>query len=327
MKPVSVVLALYNGERFLQQQLESLLPQIDQIQEIVVSDDGSQDASLSLVERFMSDLRGQTEVRILRHDRTGSASDNFRFAMAQTSGRWVAFCDQDDVWEPHKLATMTTSAERFGAAAVGCSYRVIDEVGQPVGTVRWTRRARLVRRLQRPLLEYVLGCYQLVSRDVVNMLVGDWPARACGEPEHHDFATLFASRHLGGFLLLPDVLVHYRRHRGNVSQHHALDRGYDATMRARTGAHSYESASAEAETKARWWVRQPCSVSETAAEDWRRRAKVLRARSELYRAAGLRRPLMLAGSIAGGAYGPTTLGCLGLRSLAADIVFCIRGRS
>ncbi|MFN3683204.1 MAG: glycosyltransferase [Fimbriimonadaceae bacterium] len=327
MRPLSVVLATCNGERFLWEQLQSLQPQLEWTEEIVISDDGSTDSTLAVVERFAGIVAGETKVRVLRHTSTGSASENFRFALMHTTGSWIAFCDQDDIWLPNKLPVMLSQAQRWGAAAVGCSYEVIDESGLTEGIVRWVRQPKLVRRLQRPLLEYVLGCCQIVSRPVVDALLRDWPSRPNGQAEFHDFATVMVARHLGGLLLLPQPLVRYRRHGRNVSDHYALDKGYEASMRARTGADSYRAASRLAASRAEWWRRQSTSSSLQAARDWERRSMTLMHRAKIYDTPRRARLFVLVRELLRGTYGPTSSGRLGLRSLAGDALHWLRDRA
>jgi glycosyltransferase involved in cell wall biosynthesis len=99
---VSVALATYNGERYIDEQLDSLLAQTVLPCELVVSDDGSTDGTLARVRAFAE--RAPFPVRILdKTERLGFA-DNFLHAAEQCSGDLIVFCDQDDVWQPGKIA-------------------------------------------------------------------------------------------------------------------------------------------------------------------------------------------------------------------------------
>lgn len=100
---VSVALATYNGARFLAEQLTSLAAQSLLPDELVVSDDGSTDETLSIVRAFAE--TSPFPVRILDKPERLGFSDNFLFAAEQCHGDLVAFCDQDDVWLSDKLQT------------------------------------------------------------------------------------------------------------------------------------------------------------------------------------------------------------------------------
>ena len=92
----TVCVATYNGERFIEEQLRSILMQIGADDEVIVSDDGSTDGTLDCVAR-LEDSR----VRIL-HSQTQSCKDNFVFAMQHAKGDVIFLSDQDDVWLPEK---------------------------------------------------------------------------------------------------------------------------------------------------------------------------------------------------------------------------------
>lgn len=102
---VLVLLACYNGARWIGQQLESILAQEGVDLRIAVRDDGSSDATMSEIARFLADGRID-----LWHDRqpTGSAAQNFLALIRNNPADefdFVAFADQDDTWYPDKLAT------------------------------------------------------------------------------------------------------------------------------------------------------------------------------------------------------------------------------
>lgn len=102
MTKLSVALATYNGGEFLEEQLSSLVRQSRLPDELVVSDDGSQDNTLDILQRF-KDV-APFPVVILTPTRRLGAWDNFFRAALSCSGHYIALCDQDDVWAPQKLS-------------------------------------------------------------------------------------------------------------------------------------------------------------------------------------------------------------------------------
>ena len=98
---ISVCIATYNGAAYIRQQIASILPQLSEGDEIVVSDDGSTDATLAEVRALGSPL-----VRIVEGPRKGSPVLNFENALSHAKGDYLFLCDQDDVWEPHKVSVM-----------------------------------------------------------------------------------------------------------------------------------------------------------------------------------------------------------------------------
>jgi glycosyltransferase involved in cell wall biosynthesis len=95
----SVVLASYQGERFIGEQLDSITPQLSPDDEIIISDDASTDATLAVVAQ-----RHDKRIRVLSNKARVGYIDNFQRAINQSSGDVIFFSDQDDVWLPGKVA-------------------------------------------------------------------------------------------------------------------------------------------------------------------------------------------------------------------------------
>lgn len=94
---VSVCIATYNGQRFIREQLESILSQLSGEDEIIVSDDGSTDATLSVIESLHD-----SRIKIIEGPRRG-INANFNNALSHATGNVIFLADQDDVWLPGKV--------------------------------------------------------------------------------------------------------------------------------------------------------------------------------------------------------------------------------
>lgn len=102
---VSVAMATYNGERYIREQLESIAHQDVQPLELVVTDDGSTDATLQIVAEFAR--YAPFPVRAFRNETRLGYADNFMKAASLCRGDLIAFCDQDDIWAEQKLKVCT----------------------------------------------------------------------------------------------------------------------------------------------------------------------------------------------------------------------------
>lgn len=102
---VSVAMATYNGEEFLEEQLESIAEQTQQPAELVVADDASTDATVAILREFKAKV--PFPVRILEGATRLNYRLNFRRATQDCSSPIIAFCDQDDVWRRDKLERMS----------------------------------------------------------------------------------------------------------------------------------------------------------------------------------------------------------------------------
>ena len=133
---VDILLATYNGARHLAEQLDSLLAQTHQDFRLLVSDDGSNDATLDILNRYHPRFGGR--MRLVPHAAAGQGVvRNFENLMAASLqdgvAAWVAFCDQDDVWLPGKIATCLARLQGLQAqvgagvpCAVHCDLTVVD---------------------------------------------------------------------------------------------------------------------------------------------------------------------------------------------------------
>ena len=112
---ISVALCTFNGARFIEEQLESILSQSTRPQQIVISDDASTDATLDIVASVVSAdaVSAPThpvDVTILRNAKPLGVARNFEKAIRVSTGDLIALSDQDDVWHPDRLSR---SAEEF----------------------------------------------------------------------------------------------------------------------------------------------------------------------------------------------------------------------
>ena len=104
---VSVVLCTYNGEQFIEEQVDSILRQSYSPLELIISDDASSDSTPQLLKRYENDAR----VIIFYQPVNFGLTSNFGFAASQSKGSLIAFSDQDDVWLENKIEKM---AEAIG---------------------------------------------------------------------------------------------------------------------------------------------------------------------------------------------------------------------
>ena len=101
MVNISVLVATYNGEKYINEQIQSLLSQTIPPFEIVISDDCSSDETINILENIKSSTKIQ--IRIFQNKQNKGFQKNFFDAFDYCRGEYIALCDQDDVWFPEKL--------------------------------------------------------------------------------------------------------------------------------------------------------------------------------------------------------------------------------
>ena len=116
----SVCMATYNGERFIVEQLNSILKQIRQEDEVVITDDGSTDRTVELI-RNIHDPR----IRLLTGNDFKDPIKNFQHGLEHCKGEYIFLSDQDDVWMDHKYSTMLEKLKDYDL--VISDSQIVDE--------------------------------------------------------------------------------------------------------------------------------------------------------------------------------------------------------
>jgi glycosyltransferase involved in cell wall biosynthesis len=217
---LSVAMCTYNGERFLREQIESILQQSLKVDEIVVSDDGSSDRTKQILLEYQNRLPGI--FRIFFHSRNLGAIRNFEFALSRCRGHLIFLCDQDDVWKPKKVETMLTPFERDQRCCLlFTDGDLIDSLGTPLGGTLWQKwNFSLWERFR---WSWFPGCAvsdlshnnnKVTGATVAlrsSLLEGSLPIQVPDGYWHDAWFALHAAAR-GGLTFIPDCLIKYRIH-------------------------------------------------------------------------------------------------------------------
>ena len=129
---VSVIMPSYNCGRFIEESISSVQNQTYQNWELIIVDDGSNDDTIKRVQKVqLSDSR----IRLFRNKINSGAAVSRNNALLEAKGKWVAFLDSDDLWEPTKLEKQIGFMEKNGYAFTYTGYKEIDEKSRATGVV------------------------------------------------------------------------------------------------------------------------------------------------------------------------------------------------
>lgn len=216
---ISVVLCTYNGEEFIEEQLRSILNQTLMPQEIIVSDDGSTDSTLSRVEGIAhaspKDIRWDIRTRAAPL----GAAENFGSALPLATGDFIALSDQDDVWAADKLEVMSQRlSENPSLLLIHSDARLIDAEGAPGASLMSTLR---ITRGERNNLARGFAIKALLRRNLVTgatvVLRKELLDDALPLPQswvHDEWLGLIAALR-GGLAFNARALIDYRQHGNN----------------------------------------------------------------------------------------------------------------
>jgi glycosyltransferase involved in cell wall biosynthesis len=321
---LSIALCTFDGAAFLPEQLSSILSQTRPPDEVVVSDDGSSDETMSILEAFRADA--PFPVRLERNARRLGFVANFEQTIARCRGDVVFLCDQDDVWHRRKLATVERALARDpGVGGAFTDADLIDEGSRALGYGLWESLGFTAERRRRFVSgdvfqpDVVTGA-TLAFRTRFHELVFPVPPGMV-----HDAWIALLVAMVSELRPIPDPLVRYRVHQGqqigvpdrdlrSTAGHRFSELRRRATKDERgafiEAAARYDEAVARVRERADRFAPRPGAVE--AVED---HARHLRARAQ--DGAAVRRITTITAELARGRYHRHSGG---LRSAAKDLL-------
>ena len=107
-KKVSVAMATYNGEKYIEEQIQSILRNLGENDEFIISDDGSKDNTVNIIEKYR---KNDKRIILLEGPKKG-VKKNFENAIEKTTGDYIFLTDQDDIWEENKIVEILEDFEK-----------------------------------------------------------------------------------------------------------------------------------------------------------------------------------------------------------------------
>jgi glycosyltransferase involved in cell wall biosynthesis len=206
---ISVVMTVHNGKRFLAAQLQSVVCEMQPQDELIVIDDSSSDGSYD----WLANVNDE-RVLLHRHQRNLGVLRSFENALCMTRHDIIFLCDQDDVWLSGKRAAFVSEFERNPRALIVISdAEMIDAADRVIESSFMATRGGFHGGLWNTLVRNrYLGCAMAIRRE---LLIAALPIPR-SVPMHDMWLGALASA-LGQVRYIPQPLLRYRRHGGNLS--------------------------------------------------------------------------------------------------------------
>jgi glycosyltransferase involved in cell wall biosynthesis len=210
MVSVTIAVTTYNGERYLAEQLDSLLRQTWTDFEILVSDDDSRDGTGEILERYAA---ADPRIRIVRNRPGLGLQRNFEAAFKAARGQLIAPCDQDDIWEDDKLATLVERLRASGAVMAYCDSALVDATNRPMGKRAFELMTAIDggAPLQFAFSNCISGHAMLFDRRVLDV------ALPFPDAPIYDWWLAAAATSIGTIVRVDRPLVRYRQHDTNLT--------------------------------------------------------------------------------------------------------------
>ncbi|MGZ8190249.1 MAG: glycosyltransferase family 2 protein [Methylococcaceae bacterium] len=205
---VSVVIATYNGERFLHEQLDSIILQTYQHIEIIAVDDCSTDNTAAILNEYAAKYPHFTFVK---NEQNIGYQKNFEKGFQLAKGDYIAPCDQDDIWLPTKIEVLLNNIDHH--PIVYCDSNFINGAGELIGEKM--SEAKALIDFDDPIMFVVGGSVPGHAMLITKQLVADtMPFPSTIMP--HDYWLAFVATFNDSLKFVDQALVLYRRHDSNI---------------------------------------------------------------------------------------------------------------
>lgn len=131
---ISIVVPVYNAERFVRETMDSVLAQSYPHWELLLVEDGSSDGTVSVIERYIEE-REETRIRLIRQPANMGAAMARNRGVREAKGRYITYLDADDLWAPQKLEHQLRFMQERDIAFAFTGYEFADERGVGTGKV------------------------------------------------------------------------------------------------------------------------------------------------------------------------------------------------
>lgn len=221
MSTVAVIMATYNGEKYVRRQIESILASSYDDFEIFIYDDGSTDNTVSIVSEL--EQLHPSRIHLQQNEVNLGVARNFLQAVAKAQADYIMLCDQDDVWKPDKiektLKRIKAMEKRLGRdlpLAVFTDAIIVDENLNTISEsfFRFNHLDPKKNDLAHILMENkLIGCTVMVN-GCVGRLLRQYPM-----PENarfHDWWIALLASSMGKISYIDEGTLYYRQHAGNL---------------------------------------------------------------------------------------------------------------
>lgn len=215
---ITVLLAVYNGSRYIREQMDSLLSQTFKDFKIMIHDDGSSDDTVQIIDAYIA--KYPDKISRIEHSSLGGACANFSFLFSKCEDDYIMFCDQDDVWFPRKiektLDAMKKAEEEHGKETpilVHSDLTVTDAALKPISHSFFEYQKLDPTRISLNNLlvqNCVTGCTTMVNR-ALKERSGEIPK----ECAMHDWWLALIAAVFGKIEFVNEPLIYYRQHGDN----------------------------------------------------------------------------------------------------------------
>lgn len=214
---VSVAMATYNGDKYIKDQIESILINLKLDDELIISDDGSTDSTLKIVKEYQ---RKDKRIKLFEGPRLG-VKQNFANAIEHCCGKYIFLSDQDDIWMPNKVEKVLEYFRDDKYKVVVHNADIVDKNLNSIENDFFSFRKSGKGKVKNIYKNTYIGCCMAFSASLKDKILP-----IPNNIEMHDQWIGLIGEKIGKVFFLNENLIKYRRHDENVSsfKHYPLKR-------------------------------------------------------------------------------------------------------
>lgn len=217
---IAILMATYNGEPFIRQQIDSILQQTYRHWHLYIHDDGSTDGTIDIIKSYSA--KYADKITLLDYPQQGGAYENFISMMARVDSRYFMFSDQDDVWHRDKIGKSWLAMQKLEKEhtdrplIVHSDLRVVNSNGEILSPSFWNAAGmypKMFKTFEQRISNIVTGCTMLFNDNAKAAALDRIPD---GSPLHDEWVTICSCAKGGIVYSIDEPLIDYRQHDNNV---------------------------------------------------------------------------------------------------------------
>lgn len=211
----SIAMATYNGEKYIEQQIDSILKNMNEFDELVISDDGSTDNTIKIIKEYQ---KKDKRIKLFNGPKQG-VKQNFANAIKNTKGKYIYLSDQDDIWDKNKIKEISKIFKNDKCLVVVHNALIVDGNLKSSNQTFFEFRNSGSGKIKNIYKNTYIGCCMAFDSSLKDKILP-----IPNNIEMHDQWIGILGEKYGKSIFIDDCLIKYRRHDNNVSnmEHHPI---------------------------------------------------------------------------------------------------------
>lgn len=215
MEKIDILLATYNGEKFVKEQIESILNQTYENFNLIISDDASTDNTLNILEEYE---KKDTRIKVFKKERNEGLIDNFEFLLKNVTSDYFMFSDQDDIWKKDKIEKSINKLKEENSGLVYTDLEIVDEKLNVIYPSYWKYKQIYKKIIKYNNFEalylnnFVTGCTILAKSKYIKDIL---PLPRNSKFVLHDYWTALIISAKDKISYVEEPTIQYRQHKNN----------------------------------------------------------------------------------------------------------------